>query len=326
MSFNPKKQSGAALLAAMLTVTLVASFAAAAAWQQWRAIEIETSERARTQAGWLLVGALDWSRLILREDARSTTDNTDNLTEVWATPLEEARLSSFLATDKNNNVASEEDVDVFLSGRIIDLQSRLNLTNLVDAGKISEPALASLSKLFDLLDLQQSELLSLAENMRFATENNTDNLSAGQAYLMPQRVEQLAWMGLSSATLEKLKPFITLLPSRTPVNVNTASAEVLYASIPSLDLGGARRMEAQRGNRHFRNLGEAGQVIGTIAGELNTGGHSVATQFFEVSGRLRFENTVVQERSVVQRTGIDVKTLWRERTTVPKIQAQASLQ
>jgi general secretion pathway protein K len=53
----------------MLTVTLVATFAAAAMWQQWRAIEVETAERGRIQSAWILVGALDWSRLILREDS-----------------------------------------------------------------------------------------------------------------------------------------------------------------------------------------------------------------------------------------------------------------
>ena len=53
------RQTGAALLAAMLTVTLVATLAAAAMWQQWRAVEVETAERGRVQAAWILVGALD---------------------------------------------------------------------------------------------------------------------------------------------------------------------------------------------------------------------------------------------------------------------------
>ena len=57
------------LLAAMLTVTLVATLATAALWQQWRAVEIEAADRSRVQAGWILTGAMDWSRLILREDA-----------------------------------------------------------------------------------------------------------------------------------------------------------------------------------------------------------------------------------------------------------------
>ena len=86
------RQRGAALLAAMLTVTLVATFAAAALWQQWRSIEVETAERARVQSAWILLGALDWSRLILIEDSRA--GGADHLAEPWAVPLEEARLST----------------------------------------------------------------------------------------------------------------------------------------------------------------------------------------------------------------------------------------
>ena len=97
--FMKRGQRGAALLVAMLTVTLVATFAAAALWQQWRAVEVEGAERARMQAGWILTGALDWSRLILREDAR--TGGADHLAEPWAVPLQEARLSTFLAADRN---------------------------------------------------------------------------------------------------------------------------------------------------------------------------------------------------------------------------------
>ena len=52
------RQTGAALLAAMLTVALVASMAAAALWQQWRSVEVETAERARVQSLWVLTGAL----------------------------------------------------------------------------------------------------------------------------------------------------------------------------------------------------------------------------------------------------------------------------
>ena len=30
-------------------------------WQQWRAVQVEAAERARTQAAWILTGALDWA-------------------------------------------------------------------------------------------------------------------------------------------------------------------------------------------------------------------------------------------------------------------------
>ena len=68
-------QQGAALLMAMLTVALVATLAAAGLWLQWRSIEVEATERQRAQAHWLLLGALDWARIILREDARAGGEN-----------------------------------------------------------------------------------------------------------------------------------------------------------------------------------------------------------------------------------------------------------
>ena len=310
------KQVGAALLAAMLTVTLVASFAAAAAWQQWRAVEVETAERQRVQASWILVGALDWARLILREDARS--GGADHLGEPWAVALQESRMSSFLAADKNNTALSpeEENAEVFLSGQISDAQALLNITNLIDNGRIHEPSLKAFAKLFDLLNLPERELALLAENMRFALDTSPENRSAPQAALAPQRVEQLVWLGLSKDTLSLLAPYITLLPVRTPLNVNTASAELLYAAVPGLQLDAARRMVSQRARQHFRSLSEAGQASGEFSSQITEGQHAIATRFFEVRGRLRLNDLIVQERSLVQRDGLDVRTLWRTRSAL----------
>lgn len=322
---NYPRQSGAALLAAMLTVTLVASFAAAAAWQQWRAVEIETAERQRVQTGWLLVGALDWTRIILREDCRPC--GADHLAEPWAVPLQESRMSSFLAADKNNTAlsASEDEVELFLSGQIVDMQARLNVLNLVNGGKISAPDLGSFSKLFALLNLDQAELFTLSDNLLNATTVTSTATSNQPLPLLPQRVAQLTWLGLSANTLEQLKPFITVLPVRTPVNINTAPAEVLYASVPAMDLSGARLLESRRAQKHFDNLAQAEQIVPAIAGQLGQD-HSIATRFFEVRGRIRLADTVIQERSLVQRDGLTVKTLWRERATLPKFEAQGSLQ
>ena len=47
------------------------------------------------------------------------------------------------------------------------------------------------------------------------------------------------------------------------------------------------------------------------AGEVNV---AIASSFFEVRSRLRLDQLVVEERSLVQRSsGIDVRTLQRER-------------
>jgi general secretion pathway protein K len=304
--------NGAALLTAMLTVALVASMAAAALWQQWRGVEVETAERTRAQALWVLTGALDWARLILREDARS--GGSDHLGEPWAIPLEEARLSTFLAVDKNTTADSADPIaQVFLSGRISDLQGRMNVLNLVEDGKLSAPWLLAFSRLFEQLGLPVTELAVVAENLRFAQDTAAENGSSRLAPLVPQRVGQLRWLGLSESSLVKLGPYITVLPMRTPVNLNTASVTVLYACIPTLDLAQAQHLASSRQTGHFRTLNDISKLVTEIAGDLAAAQHSVNSRFFEVQGRLRLDQTVVEERSVVQRDGLNVKTLWRDR-------------
>lgn len=351
-----RNQLGAALLTAMLTVTLVATFAAAALWQQWRATEVEAAERARMQAGWVLIGGLDWSRLILREDARANaaTGGADHLAEPWAIPLAEAKLSSFLAADKNiSSDALEGLPDAFLSGRIIDAQSKLNVLNLVEGGKQVETSVAAFTKLFQLLGLPAAELNLMVSNLQRAlpptvaastgtsattgatgtsssatasTSTNTAGTStstststaavsdsSGTGPLMPQHTYQLVWLGLSQSTAGALEPYVTVLPVRTPLNLNTASAEAIFASVPKLDLAGAKRLVERRARSYFRSLADANAVVQESSIQFVEGQHGIATSYFEVQSRLRLDNAWVDEHTLLQRDGVDVRIVWRER-------------
>jgi len=308
-------QRGAAILTAMLVVVLVATLASATLWQQWRAVEVEAAERARTQSAWVLTGALDWARLILREDARQ--GGADYLAEPWAVPLEQARLSTFLAADRSDALAADASQEAFLSGEIIDLQSRLNVANLVQGGKIDVPSQLAFTRLFELLDLPESELSVMTENLRLAQGVSTGSgptLSPEDAIpLLPQEIDQLAWLGLSAPSIERLRPFVTLLPVSTPVNLNTASAEVIFACMEAFDLADAQHLVSARNATHLSALADAEKMSGKADAKFNAAQHSVASRFFEVRGTLRIEQTEVQEQSVVQRDGMDVRTLWRRR-------------
>ena len=41
------------------------------------------------------------------------------------------------------------------------------------------------------------------------------------------------------------------------------------------------------------------------------------SRFFEVRGRLRLDDTVIEERSLVVRNALNVRVLWRERMARP---------
>ncbi|QHI98300.1 type II secretion system minor pseudopilin GspK [Xylophilus rhododendri] len=305
-----RRQRGAALLAAMLTVTMVATLAASALWQQWRDVEIESSERNRVQAAWMLSGALDWSRLILRESRRAqiagNTALTDNLSQPWAVPLQEARLSSFLAADQNNTTDSEDD-DVFLSGAITDAQALFNLRNLVsaDGKKLDENSLVALQGLCSLLNLPEQQASLIAQGMFNALAGGQD------APLLPQRLDELAWFGVSAEVIQALSAYATILPKRAAVNLNTAPVPVLAAVIGTSN-SVAQRLVTARTNAPFRTLAEARTASGAEL-TLDDEHESVTSSYFEVRGRLRLQQAAVEEHSLVTREGTSVKPEWRER-------------
>lgn len=319
------RQQGAALLLAMTLLALVASLAAGMVWQQWRAVQVEAAERSRSQSAWILAGALDWTRLILREDARSGA--VDHAGEPWATPLAEARLSSFLAADRD--ATADTEVEAFLAGAITDAQSRYNLRNLfADDGKMVQAERDTLGRLCAAAGLRGDEADRIAAGLAAAWRSglgagNAPTPGAGASApgggalpanapvnapaddaarpLPVQRFEHLAWLGLEPAALEALRPLVDVLPTRTPVNLNTAGREVL-AALLAVDSGTAERLVQARQRRAFEQLDQARLLLPPNTA-LDPARVSVGSEYFEVRGRLRLEDRVLEETSLVRRRG-----------------------
>ena len=303
MSRRARPARGAALLVAMVLLTVVATLAAGMVWQQWRAVQVETAERSRVQSGWMLAGALDWGRLILREDARS--GKPTSLNEPWATPLAEARLSSFLAADRDNN--ADSGPEAFLSGRISDAQARYNLRNLLVDNKVDPLQLAILQRLCTSVGLGPDTASQIADGLLAALLAASDT-----APLPPQQLADLVWLGLDAATLERLASVVVLLPVATPVNLNTASREVLAGVVSGLDLGSADRLVQSRVRTPLRSVADAVAIVGA-GPKLQERDVDVKSSYFEVQGRLRLESRVLESRSLVERrSGLQVLAIQRQ--------------
>ncbi len=317
------RQRGAALLMAMVIVTLVSTIAASMVWQQWRAVQVEGAERVRSQAAWVLAGALDLGRHFLSDDARRYP-GWDDLTEAWATPLPETRLSAFLAADENNNSSDDNSVEAFMSGGVTDAQSKFSIRNLVEGGDggIKAEQVKALARLCDNVGVpsgvanQLADALSRATLAAMATAGDATAMSkiGGQsglasAPLLPQRFDDLVWLGIDAATLERLRPYVSVLPAEATnvtVNVNTAPKEVMAAVIPKLDLGTAARAVQARARKPFHSLTEFQAIIGQ---GFSTEGVflDVGSSYYEVVGRLRYEDFVIEQRHLVQRMGTDIR-------------------
>jgi general secretion pathway protein K len=248
----------------------------------------------------------------LREDGRN--GGSDHLGEPWAIPLAEARLSTFLAVDGDNSTVDADAPEAFLSGSVDDAASRYNLRNLVNSdGDVVPEELLVLKRLCENAGQSPALADGLAQSMRQATLaimalQSQDAQILGKlggedglrkAPIMPQSADQLLWLGLDAGTLERLRPYMTVLPDPTQVNVNTAPKEVIAAVIDGLDLARAARIVQTRQRNPFKGTEELRAVLG--AGNWNFSRIAVKSDYFEIRGRLRLDDNVIEQRHLVNR-------------------------
>jgi general secretion pathway protein K len=301
MTQGKYRQTGAVLLLALMVTALVAFMLTRTVWRQSALIEVESAEVQRQQGQWLLMGAMDWARLILREDARS--GEADHLSEPWAVPLQEGRLSSFLSAQPGSNSTTPDLAfadQVFLSGVIEDAQGKFNLSNVLNNQDIHLVGKNQLARLFGLLGLPESLAERLALGMRQSRGPQAELIA-------PQTIDDLAAWGLDTATLERLRPYLTILPERTILNLNTASPEVLAACVQGLDLSQAQRLVQLRQRSPWTQVTQAQQAFGSA---YDSNLHGIGSSFFVLSGQLRQGSTTLTSSALVKRDGSMVNYIW----------------
>jgi general secretion pathway protein K len=286
---------GAAVVMAMLVVAVTATLVAGVFWRQNVLIRQAENELSYAQARWLLRGAIDWAGVILREDAR--TSGVDHLGETWAVPLAETRLN-------------EDDgrQPLYLAGQIRDAQAKFNLRNLAAAGGVVPQEVDAFRRLLAIVGLDQSLADPIAD--RVLSSLALANGKAPTMIAVSSVEDLLAVKGLTPEAIERLRPFVTALPQPTPVNANTASAEVLSARIADLSLADARRLAASRDRSYFR---DAADVLSRLGGPQLTAGNNdiaVATRYFAVEGTVTYGRAHLHADALLRRDANRVEMLW----------------
>jgi general secretion pathway protein K len=279
------RQRGVAVVTALLLTTLAITIVASLFWQQQVQVRSIENQRLQLQKEWILRGALDWARLILREDARVTA--TDNLDEPWAVPLEDTKLDQYV----ENGPSASEASDASLSGNIIDAESRYNLTNLCINGEINQEEVAAFGRLLSTEGLNPSLALATA-TLKSTAQKSLMSGGDSQPMDIQQVDDLLAVPGFSEEMLNKIKDFVVVLPEVTPINVNTAPAEVLAAKIDSLSLSDAQGLVASRQRAFFLSTADFVNRIPGKKADINANNIDIKTNYF---GRGRFADAVAGE-------------------------------
>jgi len=292
---RPRAQRGGAVVMAMLVVAVTATLVAGVFWRQSVIIRQAENELSYAQAKWLIRGAIDWAGVILREDAR--TSSVDHLGEPWAVPLADTRLNEDDGRDP-----------VYLAGAIRDEQAKFNLRNLVGAQGVNQRELEVLRRLLSLADVKASLADPIAQRMLAAMPGTGGGAPSALGLVSIDDLQGI--QDIDAADIERLRPFVTVLPQPTPVNANTAPAEVLAARIANLALADARRLTASRDLAYFKDRAD---VLNRLSGlQLQAGPDeiAVATSFFSVDGKVSYQRARLHALALLRRDSGRVQMLW----------------
>ncbi|MEK9775914.1 MAG: type II secretion system minor pseudopilin GspK [Quisquiliibacterium sp.] len=303
-----RNQEGAAIVAALLIVTLATTVVAGLFVRENVTLRSAENRQALAQSRWIERAAIDWARVILRADARAGV--VDHLGEPWAVPVAQTELDETVSPGTQIGRTSRPAT---LAGQMIDAQSRLNLNSLIASGQVVEKQLEALRRLFEFLGIGASKADTVLERVRRAQPRVQEGktLPALQPPLL-RLTDLMALPGFDAQSVERLREFAVVLPRPSSVNVNTAPAEVMAAMVPELDLIGARRFVAQRERTYFRNLGQASALIDGQP-VLSPALMGVASNYFLVRGMVRFERVESLSETLLERSTDRVEIVWQQR-------------
>ena len=287
-------ERGLALIVAMLVAALAAAVAIslATAQAQWTAQVAQRRDQVQAQS--IALAGIQWTRQIL-DATRSAPFN--HLGEAWALPLP--------ATPVENGS---------VEGHIVDAQGMLNVNNLADGNQtvlerqrfdrlfnaLRVPP-ATLAAMVDWVDSDSIEEPGGAEDSWYGRM-----AQPGLAANMPVvRIDELAAVrGVNPTVLAAMTRFVTALPDATPLNVNTAPAELLAASIDGVEPAALATLLASRAQQPFQNIGDFRARLPQGASSIGPDSmYTVKSRFFLVSVRARQGDTVAQARALIDRAG-----------------------
>ncbi|MBP4043541.1 type II secretion system minor pseudopilin GspK [Chromobacterium violaceum] len=297
-----RRQSGMAVIMALLIVALATTAASLVLWQQglwWHQLE---NDKSRAQLRLVADAGLGWAMEILRFNNGPAGNGVVALSQLWAQPLPQTEAQG-----------------VKVSGALTDLQGRFNVNSLVLNGQTNVKQLKFYKRLLSSLGLPSKLSEPLLKELRGGKDED-DKPSADGAVAAPQpnrplaRVEMLRWLpGYTPEVMEKLLPHIAALPpSVTQINVNTATGEVLKAMVPGLGDGNMMVLMKQRQTNYFKDANDFKARLPGGGVSLQDVDIGAASSYFQLDSHASYDKARLSMRAMIYSNQNVVKLVWRQ--------------
>lgn len=279
----------------IVSALLVVALGVALSLQLFASTSIDTrlaaNQALQMQQQWSLQAALGVAQARLAANLRSA--GSDALDQPWASVVVDASWSRFLG------IGDAGPLDpVRISQRIADEQGKLNLHNLLStspqpgAAAFEEPqVLAAYRHLLTSLSLDPALAQAVADRMLMQAQAQAHGIACCAPGQMPiDNFESLQTVpGYTPRVLDRLRPYVAVLPTTTSVNVNTATALVLAAAIPGLSPAQAEAILCSRRQSHFDSLSDFSTRLNAIGfpGQIGHTMLGVRSSYFTVFTQVR---------------------------------------
>lgn len=340
-SLNVYRERGAAIIMALLVVAFAALLVSGLLWRQQVQIRRVENQRLRDQAQWAARAATDWTRFILRTQADSRP--VDYLGGEWAVPIAPTRAADVLGhTGDDAELLDHTYLSGSMDDEQAHYNLR-NLVWSPTLGTLepNPSQLTHFRRLLQLLGLDSQLADPIAQYLRRAYQSQATRFqtapgsgggtpagnapppqsNGGGPFGNPSEAQEsdddaagrplppldldalLAVPGVTPEFIARLRPFATVLPMPTTVNINTAPAEVLAAMIIGMNLEQAQTLITSRDNAYFISLGDLTNRLGGGTTQLHPDSAEldVRSSFFMVHGEIDRARAHVRRDTLIYR-------------------------
>jgi general secretion pathway protein K len=286
------RQRGVAIITALLIVAIATTISISISTRLQLDVRRTGNVIAGDQAYLYLLAAESWSKRILIQDRKDS--EIDHLGEDWAIELPPLPVEGG-----------------YIQGKLTDLQSCFNINSLLDAGTDTNTGTNT--------NVARTRLERLLTNLKIDTAGAQaiiDWIDSDLQTTIPDGAEDVYYMNLdqpyrtantplqSISELRLIKGFedpvvyATVLPHvcafgvNTPININTATTEVLRSLADDLTDSDIEKIIEQRNDTAFNNINEFTSSSNLKEKIGSTEGLSVDTEYF----MLKTESTIGQVR------------------------------
>ena len=325
------QQSGMALICVLVTFILITTIASQVVMKLRTHTERNANYLERLQAKHYALGAEQYVALRLEQDFKQDKRN-DRL------------------VDHENESWNVRNVDYDLDQGSIEIsvrdeQSLFNLNWLSDDIHQSKESTLPYLRMFENLLFNQSldpRLARKVKNWVSEVEELYQTESEDQLYLSmnpPRRISQTAMASVSELALidgfdheavEKLLPYITVIPNSSKLNINTVSAEIIRTFHRNISAGHAQAILSSRGENGLANSEDLFRFL-AISGlnVLASDQVSLNSQYFSAQIASTFRDTTFYLRTLfyrhyngkVQVVGREIgpSTYWEQLKKAPEV-------